>query len=129
MKLEFHPEAELKLIEAAEYYEVLVPGLGERFESEVRRAIDLLLDHPQIGAPADPDLRKLDLNRFSSTLYYSVTSDVLRIEGTVLSEPRLGRFASLRRRTQYFRWVDWTWSEAVTAPNPLGYSADSSLRY
>jgi hypothetical protein len=41
MKLEFHPEAELELIEAAEHNERRVPGLGERFEAEVRRAVDL----------------------------------------------------------------------------------------
>ena len=29
MKLEFHPEAELELIEAAVYYNLQVPGLGE----------------------------------------------------------------------------------------------------
>jgi len=80
MRLEFHPEAELELIEAAVYYELQVPGLGERFEAEVRRATDLLLDHPEIGAPADPVLRKLVLSRFPFTLYYSVSSDVLRIE-------------------------------------------------
>ena len=35
MKLEFHPEAELELIEAAAFYELEVPGLGERFAIEV----------------------------------------------------------------------------------------------
>lgn len=49
MKLEFHPEAELELIEAATYYERQVPGLGERFGTEVRSAIDLLLDAKDIG--------------------------------------------------------------------------------
>ena len=43
MRLEFHPEAELELIEAAVHYELQVPGLGERFEAEVRRVTDLLL--------------------------------------------------------------------------------------
>jgi hypothetical protein len=38
MKLEFHPEAELELIEAAAHYELQVLGLGQRFEAEVRRA-------------------------------------------------------------------------------------------
>ena len=93
MKLEFHPEAELELIEAAAYYELQVPGLGERFEAEVRRATDLLLEHPEIGAPADPVLRKLVLNRFPFTLFYSVTSDVLRIEVV----------AHQRRRPGYWR--------------------------
>ena len=80
MRLEFHPEAELELIEAAVYYDKQVPGLGERFESEIRYVTDLLLDQPEIGLPADPDLRKFVLTRFPFTLYYSVTADVLRIE-------------------------------------------------
>ena len=75
MRLEFHPEAEMELIETAEYYELQVPGLGERFEAEVRRATDLLLEHPDIGSPADPHLRKFALNRFPLTLYYSAISE------------------------------------------------------
>lgn len=80
MKLEFHPEAELELIEAAVYYERQVPGLGERFETEIRRTSDLLLDQPIIGVPADQNLRKFILTRFPFTLYYAVAGDVLRIE-------------------------------------------------
>lgn len=67
MKLEFHPEAEMELIEAAAHYELQVPGLGERFEAEVRRATDILLEHPDIGSPADPYLR-----RFSACLIWDV---------------------------------------------------------
>ena len=80
MKLEFHPEAELELIEAAVHYELQVPGLGERFEDEIRRATALLLRHPEIGQPVDPDLRRFVLPRFPFTLIYSATSEVLRIE-------------------------------------------------
>ena len=80
MRLEFHPEAELELIEAAVHYELQVPGLGERFEAEVRRVTDLLLEHPEIGQPVDPDLRQLVLTRFPFTLFYSATSEVLRVE-------------------------------------------------
>ncbi len=94
MKLEFHPQAELELIEEAAYYELHIPGLGERFEAEVRRATDLLLDHPEIGLPADPHLRKLVLNRFPFTLYYSVTSDVLRIEVVAHQSRRPGYWQS-----------------------------------
>lgn len=43
MKLEFHPEAELELIDAAEHYELQVPALGERFQIEFRRTRDMLL--------------------------------------------------------------------------------------
>ena len=64
MRLEFHPEAELELIEAAVHYELQVPGLGRRLEAEIRRATDLLLQQPEIGPPVDPDLRKFILARF-----------------------------------------------------------------
>lgn len=94
MRLEFHPEAELELIEAAVCYERQVPGLGERFEAEIRRAIDLLLDQPEIGLPADPNLRKFILTRFPFTLYYSVTADVLRIEAFAHQSRRPGYWKS-----------------------------------
>ncbi|MBM2805486.1 MAG: hypothetical protein HW419_3379 [Deltaproteobacteria bacterium] len=94
MKLEFHPEAESELIEAAAYYELQVPGLGERFEAEVRRATDLLLEQPEIGAPADPVLRKFVLSRFPFILFYSVTSDILRIEVVAHQSRRPGYWRS-----------------------------------
>ena len=80
MRLEFHPEAELELIAAAVYYDKQVLGLGERFESEIRYATDLLLDQPEIGTFVGPYIRKFILTRFPFTLYYSAMSDVLRIE-------------------------------------------------
>ncbi len=74
MRLEFHPEAALELIEAALHYELEVPGLGERLVSEVRRATDLLRNQPEIGQQVDPDLRRFVLRRFPFTLIYSATS-------------------------------------------------------
>lgn len=78
MKLEFHPEAELELIEAAVYYERQVPGLGEKFETEICRATDLLLDQPASGLPADLDLRKFILTRFPCITASLVMCCVLR---------------------------------------------------
>ena len=94
MRLEFHPEAELELIESAVYYEKQVPGLGERFESEIRYATDLLLDQPEIGPLVDPNLRKFILTRFPFTLYYSVSADVLRIEAVAHQSRRPGYWKS-----------------------------------
>jgi plasmid stabilization system protein ParE len=90
MRLEFHPEAELELIESAVYYEKQVPGLGERFESEIRYATDLLLDQPEIGPLVIPDLRKFILTRFPFTLYYSITAYVIRIEAVAHQSRRPG---------------------------------------
>ena len=94
MRLEFHPEAELELIESALYYDTQVPGLGERFESEIRYATDLLLDQPEIGTLVDPNLRKFILTRFPFTLYCSVTADVLRIEAVAHQNRRPGYWKS-----------------------------------
>jgi toxin ParE1/3/4 len=94
VKLEFHPDAEMELIEAAAHYELQVPGLGERFEADIRSATEVLLQHPEIGAPADPNLRRFLLNRFPFTLYYSATSDVLRIEVVAHQSRRPGYWRS-----------------------------------
>jgi plasmid stabilization system protein ParE len=75
MKLEFHPEAELELIDASVYYQHAVPGLGERFETEVRRATDLLLDTPEIGASIDTHIRKFVFSSFPYNLIYVTSTD------------------------------------------------------
>jgi plasmid stabilization system protein ParE len=94
MRLEFHPEAEMELIAAAVYYDKQVLGLGERFESEIRYATDLLLDQPEIGTLIGPYIRKFILTRFPFTLYYSAISDVLRIEAVAHQSRRPGYWKS-----------------------------------
>lgn len=84
----------MELIEAAAYYDFQVPGLGERFEAEVRRAAEILLEHPHIGSPVDSDLRRFVLNHFPFTLYYSATSDVLRITVVAHQSRRPGYWRS-----------------------------------
>ena len=39
MRVAFPPEARQEFEEAEEYYELKVPGLGERFRAEVRAAV------------------------------------------------------------------------------------------
>ena len=93
MRLQFHPEAELELIEAAVFYEGEVPGLGTRFATEVQRVVDLLLVHPEIGVRVEGNLRGFGLDRFPYTLIYSATADVLSIVVV----------ANQRRRPGYWR--------------------------
>jgi len=93
MRLEFHPEAESELIEAAARYEREVMGLGERLGAEVARATDLLLRHPEIGPPLDADLRSWALNRFPFTLIYSLSTEAVRVVAV----------AHQSRRPEYWR--------------------------
>lgn len=94
MKLEFHPDAAVELVEAAAYYELQVPGLGERFAAEVRRALDFLLERPEIGSPAGSHLRRFVIRRYPFILYYSVTGDVLRVEAVAHQSRRPGYWRS-----------------------------------
>ena len=75
MRLEFHPEAERELIEAALYYEVEVPGLGKRFGKEVERIAAILLERPMLGHLIDSELRQFILARFPFTIIYSESSE------------------------------------------------------
>lgn len=93
MRLEFHPEAELELIEAGLYYELEVPGLGTRFEAEVRRTIDLLLERPELGRHIGGDLRQLSLYRFPFTIIYAPSIEVLYVVAV----------AHHKRRPSYWR--------------------------
>lgn len=93
MTYEFHPEAEQEFIEAAAFYEQNVTGLGERFGKEVRRAIERLMEYPQIGSLIDADLRRLLLTRFPYFLIYSSTSGLLRVVAV----------AHVHRRPGYWR--------------------------
>ncbi len=79
MKYEFHPEAELDLYEAALRYESEVRGLGSRFGDEVERVIGILIDHPQLGARVDADLRHFVLRKFPFSVVYAATPDLVYV--------------------------------------------------
>lgn len=93
MKLEFHPDAEMELGEAAAYYEERVTGLGERFAREVDRFTAMLLAHPDLGAEIEPGLRRFVLDRFPHALIYSMAGEVLYVLAV----------AHQRRRPGYWR--------------------------
>lgn len=79
MKLEFHPEAEEEFLQAVSYYEAQMPGLGERFDAELRTAAALLLEYAEIGPLVDTHLRKLVLDRFPYSLIYSISSEMIYV--------------------------------------------------
>ena len=79
MRYEFHPEAEVDLIETILYYETQALGLGERFAAEVHHAIEQLLEHPKIGAPDEGGFRKWVLGTFPYNLRYSESDDLVYI--------------------------------------------------
>jgi len=79
MNYEFHPEAELEVIESAAWYESEVPGLGLEFGEEVERVIELLLENPDLGAAVDGDIRHFVLRRFPFSVIYAVVGPSIYI--------------------------------------------------
>ena len=79
MRYEFHPEAEVDLLETILYYETQAPGLGEKFAEEVRLAIEQLQAHPRIGTPDKEGFRKWVLNTFPYSLRYSESDDLVYV--------------------------------------------------
>ena len=96
MKLEFHPEAELELLEAALRYELEVPGLGERFGTEVQRVTALLLEYPNIGRDVGYGRRKFSLRTFPFTLIYATAEEVLHVLAIAHHRRRPGYWRSRR---------------------------------
>ena len=62
--ISFHEKAEMELIEAAEYYDSQVKGLGEAFLDEVERAIKLIQHNPESFPSILKVVRRNILRRF-----------------------------------------------------------------
>ena len=92
----FHPEARAELLTAVVYYEDQAEGLGDQFTDEVEHAVQLVSNHPVLGAPLSEssDLRRWQLRRFPYYLIYRSESAKLVILAV----------AHQRRRPGY--WTD-----------------------
>ena len=77
--VQFHTLAEAELQEASDYYARTAQGLREAFLDEVERAYRLLVEFPEIGVLVRNGVRKLVVNRFPYSLFYTIHSDVIRI--------------------------------------------------
>ena len=58
-----HEFAEAELNEAVTYYETQRPGLGADFLEEYRRALAIVVDHPQSSPPLLGDIRWAPMTR------------------------------------------------------------------
>lgn len=79
MKVEFLPDAERELMEAADRYEWQRPGLGNDFILEVERLAAVLSELPSLGERIDPIHRRISLRRFPYGLVFRRDADVIRI--------------------------------------------------
>jgi plasmid stabilization system protein ParE len=68
-------EAEEELRLAAQYYEEAQPGLGRALIAEVRRAKELIAQHPLATRIERGDIRVRSISRFPYRIYYRARPD------------------------------------------------------
>ena len=80
MKYSFHPEAEQDLREAAEYYkERASTALSQALFTEFEHSIQLLMQHPLLGAPKLHGKRRLVMKHFPYSVIYEVAEKEIRV--------------------------------------------------
>jgi toxin ParE1/3/4 len=75
----FHPDADVEITEAAQYYEVHIPGLGSDFLGEVERALDQITTNPEASRRIGRRVRRKPLWRFPYNLIHAAYPDRIRI--------------------------------------------------
>lgn len=92
----FHPEADLEVIEAAQYYEARSQGLGQSFLEEIERALGEVSIVPQASPIARGTIRRKRLRKFPYNLLYAIEGSRIRVYAV----------AHVRRRPDY--WIGRT---------------------
>jgi len=79
MKFKFHPEAEIELNQAIDYYEETKKHLGLEFASEVYATVHRIIEFPQAWQSMTSTTRRCLTNRFPFGVIYYIKDDVLII--------------------------------------------------
>jgi plasmid stabilization system protein ParE len=75
----FHESAEAEVNEAADFYDLEDPGLGNVFLDEVERAIEAIAQYPEAAPLIRGGVRKKSLLKFPYSLLYSVRPHEIRL--------------------------------------------------
>lgn len=94
MHVKFSKNAVLELEDAVDYYNQEHPGLGIRFENEVKKAVEKISDYPTSWSLERGEIRKYLMHKFPYKLLYSIEKDHLFIIAV----------AHQHRRPDY--WID-----------------------
>lgn len=86
MQLQWAQRARRDLLDIADYYDSISPGLGDAMLARIETAPLLLIEHPFAGAPLpDTPLRKWWVRGTPFILFYRVKRDRLEVSRVVHS--------------------------------------------
>ena len=78
-KVELISEAQVDLLGAVEYYEDQVEGLGLDFEKEIRNALRIIQQSPEMWPKRHRGVRRYRVERFPYVIHYKVMTDCIRV--------------------------------------------------
>ena len=91
--IRFHPEADVEVTEAVEFYEARSSGLGPAILDEIQRSLGQIAMAPEPSQKIGRRVRRKPLWRFPYNLIYAVYPDRIRVVA----------FAHQKRRPFYWR--------------------------
>jgi plasmid stabilization system protein ParE len=77
--ISIHETTENELNDAADFYDLESPGLGEAFINEIHKAIDLIARFPEASLIIRGRIRRKVLIKFPYALIYSLRATEIRI--------------------------------------------------
>ncbi|MFZ5561785.1 MAG: type II toxin-antitoxin system RelE/ParE family toxin [Pseudomonadota bacterium] len=94
MKVEFHPEARLELLNSVSHYSEIQPALGERFLESVTSSLQSISENPELGAEIERGIRRKLTRVFPYALLYVVESERILILAVLHCHQRPGYWRS-----------------------------------
>ena len=79
MKIVFHRLAKAELIEARDYYDEIIFGLGENFLDEFEKLFYKINENPTLYPKAINNIRKCNLKIFPFSIYFDISKDIIRV--------------------------------------------------
>ena len=79
MIVEFVPQAKAELLDAVDYYDGELSGLGQRFWDDIDRHIAWIAENPELPQARDGGYRRVNLNVFPYYIAYVVRDPVIWI--------------------------------------------------
>ncbi len=75
--------AEQEMVDAARYYELQAPGLGDDFLDKVAAAVQDIGGHPERWPVVRSDVRRRLIHRFPYALLYRVDTEEVVVQATM----------------------------------------------
>ncbi len=79
MKFRFLAPAEEEMLDAAFYYEMQVEKLGTNFLDIIEKAINQIVEEPEIWPEIEPGIKRRLIRRFPYSILYTVHEDEVLI--------------------------------------------------